>query len=155
MEEEKQTIEEQEPIQDKKKKYKWLQWVILIFILIVYSAVGIPGMIYARKKAVLSSCSGNLRNLGIIITNYSTDQKGHYPQNLEELTKYAYIEELPVCPETGESYIYEISGWDDIGFTIWCPNSEKHVGSKGPTGRRAPKSLYYSAGAGVRNVDGG
>lgn len=152
MEEEKQTIEEQEPIQDKKKKYKWLQWVILIFILIVYSAVGIPGMIYARKKAVLSSCSGNLRNLGIIITNYSTDQKGHYPQNLEVLTEQGYIKELPVCPLSGESYIYEIHGWDDDSFTVRCPNPTKHVGTVGP--RNTKQSLYYKSTRGVKDIDG-
>ena len=158
MEEEKQTTKEQEPIQKKKKKFSWERfwiWTIIIIILGVLTEMAITSTNYAREKARLSTCKGNLRNLGIIVTHYATDHKGHYPQNLEELTKYAYIEELPVCPETGESYIYEISGWDDIGFTIWCPNSEKHVGSKGPTGRRAPKSLYYSAGAGVRNVDGG
>ena len=155
MEEEQQTSKEQEPIQ-KKKKFSWERfwiWTIIIIILGILTEMAITSTNYAREKANLSSCSRNLRNLGIIVTNYATDHKGHYPQNLEELTKYAYIEELPVCPETGESYIYEIHGWDDTTFTIWCPNAEEHVGTEGPKSRLKPKSLYYAPGTGPQAVD--
>ena len=148
MEEEQQTNEKQEPI--KKKKSKWLQWFIVIVILCVIAAIAIPRINYERRKKILSSCSGKLRNLGLIITNYCIDQKGHYPQNLEVLTKQVYIEELPVCPLTGKSYIYDISGWDDVNFTLYCPNAEEHVGPEGPKSRMKPKSLYYSKGVGVK-----
>ncbi len=150
MEEEKQTTVKQKPIQEK-KKFPWGIWVTIIIALGILTAIAIPNMIYARKKAIRSHCSGNLRNLGIIITNYSTDHKGHYPQNIEELTKQGYIKILPVCPLTGESYILEISGWNDDTFTIWCPNPKKHVKPKGP--KSTWESLYYSAGAGVRQMD--
>ena len=102
---------------------------------------------------MLSSCSGNLRNLGIIITNYSTDNQGHYPQNLDVLVKRGYIEKLPSCPNSDESYIYEIDGWDDDSFTVQCPNPEGHVGSRGP--RSTTVSLYFTSGKGVKQVDSG
>ena len=108
-------------------------------------------MFYRRPRPILYSCSGNLRNMGIIITNYSTDHEGHYPQNLKVLVELGYIERLPTCPESDEPYILEIDGWDDDSFTVWCPNPTKHTGSMGPKSTTA--SLYYSAGKGVFQVD--
>ena len=148
IEEENQTSEEQEPIQEKKKKFPWGIWIKIIVILGLLSAIAIPQIKYAKRKAILSSCWGNLRNLGIIVTNYSTDHKGHYPQNIDELTRLGYIKKLPVCPLTGKSYLYEISGWDDVSFTIYCPNAEEHVGPEGPKSRMKPKSIFYAAGCG-------
>ncbi len=139
---------------DKKRKYnlKILRVsIILIVITIIFIPLVISNMVYTTGGSPRSSCSGNLRNIGIIVTNYSTDHKGHYPQNLKMLTILGYIEALPTCTETGADYIYEISGWDSGSFTVWCPNPGKHCGSTGPKSKTA--SLYYTSGQGVIQVD--
>lgn len=139
---------------DKKRKYNLETLrvsMILIVITIIVNSWVIPNMVYSRGGYRPHPCSGMLRNIGIIVTNYSTDHKGHYPQNLNVLTTLGYIEALPTCPETGADYIYEISGWDSDSFTVWCPNPGKHCGSTGPKSKTA--SLYYVSGRGVTQVD--
>ncbi len=144
---------EAENLDDKKKK----NWGCIIFgsigiaIFIIMAAIAIPNMIYVYPIPNLSDCSGNLRNLGIVITNYSTDHQGHYPQNLKVLEIQGFIKILPKCPKTDEDYIYEIHGWNDEDFSVFCPNPEKHIGSAGP--RSVTESLFYHSGEGVKQVD--
>ncbi len=133
-----------------KKKINWKRfwfWLIFLIVISLLLIIYIPNRIYSRRKAVLSSCSGNLRNLGIIITNYSTDHKGHYPQNLEVLVEQKYILELPVCPVSGKSYLYYSDGWNSTDFIVSCPNPQEHVGSQGP--KSVTRLLYYASGRGV------
>ncbi|MCK4667818.1 hypothetical protein KAU33_13760 [Candidatus Dependentiae bacterium] len=133
-----------------KKKFNWKRfwfWLIFLIVISLVIIIVIQNMIYARRKALLSSCSGNLRNLGIIITNYSTDHKGHYPQNLEVIETLGYIEKLPVCPVSGKSYLYYSDGWNSTDFIASCPNPQEHVGSQGP--KSVTSSLYYASGRGV------
>ncbi len=137
-----------------KKRFNWKSfWFWLIFIIIgsLFLIIVIQNRIYARRKALLSSCSGNLRNIGIIITNYSTDHKGHYPQNLEVLFEQKYIsrdsKKYFVCPVSGKPYLYFVDGWDSNDFMISCPNPQEHVGSQGP--KSVTRLLYYASGRGV------
>lgn len=137
-----------------KKKFNWESlwfWIISIIVIVIFITMLFPGLIRFDKGArLLYSCTGNLRNIGLIITNYSTDHKGHYPQNLEILVEQKYFSELPVCPVTGESYIYEIDGWNSFNFAVRCPNPEKHKVRKKL--RYLLKQLQYSSGPGVRSV---
>ncbi|MCK4667341.1 hypothetical protein KAU33_11355 [Candidatus Dependentiae bacterium] len=141
---------------EKRKKYSGnifliLNSFILISVMTIAVCVAIPNMVEGPRKPKISRCSGNLRNLGIIVTNYSTDHNGHYPQNLKVLVELGYIEELPTCSIKNKPYLYSIDGWDDDDFTVWCPNPEKHVGTSGPKSTTA--SLYYHAGEGVIQED--
>ena len=143
--------EEQTP---QKKKFNWGRfwfWMISLLIIGILIGIAIPNMIYMRVTPIPDSCSGNLRNLGIIITNYSTDHKGHYPQNLGILEELGYVESLPTCPSSDKNYIYMVNGWNSPDFTVWCPNPEEHVGSSGP--KSVTASLYYHSGEGVNQVD--
>ena len=139
------------------KGFNWERFclcVISILIIGVFFGIILPNMIYPRGGGMsqeLQYCSGNLRNLGLIIYHYSSDHKGHYPQNLYILITNGYIEKLPTCTVTGKHYLLEIEGWDSKDFTVWCPNPEKHAGTKGP--KSVTASLYYHSGEGIIQVD--
>ncbi|MDD3627562.1 MAG: hypothetical protein PHV06_09605, partial [bacterium] len=144
---------------DNRKKYSGkfflvinsIIFIILIIIFLIFCVI--PNMIYVRSgKTILKSCSANLRNLGLMIENYASDHKGHYPQSLEVLETLGYIEtKLPGCYKTGKPYKYSVDGWDSETFTVWCPNPEVHFGTSGPQSRCA--SLYYTSGMGTNQVD--
>ena len=113
-----------------KKKKDWgrityLVIAIISFALLIFSFTGRP-FIGFHKCTILESCSGNLRNMGIIITNYYKDHKKHYPQNLKVMIEQGYLETLPTCPNSDKNYILQINGWDDDDLTVWCPNPEIH-----------------------------
>ena len=125
--------EEQTP---QKKKFNWGRfwfWMISLLIIGILIGIAIPNMIYVRVYRIPDSCSGNLRNLGIIITNYSTDHQGHYPQNLIELETLGYIETLPTCPKTGESYILQVAVVDACRAKIRAPNRKNCCQERGGT----------------------
>ena len=137
-----------------KKKINWKRfgfWLLAIIIVFSFLYIIYRDSVYVDYFDILDSCSGNLRNLGIVVTNYSTDHEGHFPQNLKHLTTLGYIDTLPACPFMDKPYVYSIDGWDDDDFTIWCPNPEEHEGIKGPKSTTA--SLYYHKGEGVIQVD--
>ncbi|MCK4666554.1 hypothetical protein KAU33_07385 [Candidatus Dependentiae bacterium] len=93
------------------------------------------------------SCAGNLRNLGIILTVYSTDHKGHYPQNLNVIKDLGYIANLPKCPLCGEDYILKIDSWYSVKFEIFCPCADKHQANKKEV--KKVRILKYEAARGV------
>lgn len=137
----------------REKKFDWVRFVVwsFFFIFIIFLVIGTVESSFECRPPRGPGCEGNLRNLGIIITNYSTDYKGHYPQNLDVLVEHGYINELPTCPLTDKSYTYEVDGWDSEDFTVWCPNPEDHIGTSGP--KSVTASLYYYSGLGVIQVD--
>ncbi len=135
-----------------KKKFNWERlwfWIISIIVIVIFITMLFPGLIRFDKGArLLYSCTGNLRNIGLIITNYSTDHKGHYPQNLEILVEQKYFSELPVCPVTGEPYLYDIAAWNAVDFAVRCPNPDKHE----MPGKRKDKNKYlcYKSVIGIK-----
>ncbi len=124
---------------------------VVIVILLFFCIVSMPYMLSFRRRMDLASCRGNLRSLGFIIDNYATDNDGHYPQNLDVLVELGYLEKLPVCPKTNDPYVFEISGWEDETFTIWCPNPKRHIGDSGPCSHTL--LLYYEPNSKVNQVD--
>ena len=134
------------------EEFNWINLLIWVFVIIVILLIAVPNIIYQHNKLPHSHyrCKSNLRNLGRVITNYYTDNEGYYPQNLQELIRSNYLESLPTCFLTDEYYIYEINGWDDDNFTIWCPNPNEHVILNRPN-NSAVFSYYYSSG--VQHID--
>ncbi|MDD3627560.1 MAG: hypothetical protein PHV06_09595 [bacterium] len=143
--------EDQTPM---KKRFNWERFclcVISILIIVFFLMIAIPNIIHQHQYPhPRMSCHRQLINIGIIINQYHVDNK-HYPQNLEVLIDKKYLDELPRCWVEDKPYIYQIEGWDSKDFTVWCPNPEKHAGTKGP--KSVTASLYYHSGEGIIQVD--
>ncbi|MDD3627333.1 MAG: hypothetical protein PHV06_08445 [bacterium] len=121
---------------------------IIIIILLCFIFIIISEKAFGRTVSIFRSCKSNLRNLGLMITNYSVDHNGHYPQNLEVLEELGYITSLPTCPSSDKDYNYYVNGWDSSDFTVWCPNPEDHF-DKGNLSKDII-SLYFTKGKGVQ-----
>ena len=139
------------------KKKKRINWIVIFLILFLLACVFlwmIPSYLHVRSVVITVECKDNLRYLGMIVEIYSGIHNGHFPQNLEilkELNKGGewfdkFKNDKIVCGINDDSYIYEIHGWDDDDFTIWCPNPNDHMQ---PSAGHRVKLLYYHFGEGL------
>ncbi|MGV8119890.1 MAG: hypothetical protein AB2L14_09035 [Candidatus Xenobiia bacterium LiM19] len=93
-------------------------FVVGIFAAFVSSFSGRPN----RSWGQLTACKSNLKNMGTALEMYSTDNKGHYPRALSQLTPN-YLKNIPTCPSAGVStYAYTFSVKPD-SYTIFCSGS--------------------------------
>lgn len=137
-----------------KKQFDWTFIIVLSIIIFLFLLIYIPKFIHEYKysyKQDLIRCEGNLRNLGLVIENYKTFHKGHFPQSLEVLVEQTNIGELPTCLITGKLYILKVDGWDSEDFTLSCPNPEQHVGNSDR--KSETEELYFYPGKGVIQKD--
>ncbi len=124
-------------------------WIVSIIVIVIFIATLVPRLIKLNKDTrQLRACQKNLMNLGIVVTNYSTIYRGLYPPNLEVLIEEELIDELPVCPVSGDSYLYDIAAWNSVDFAIRCPNPDKHE----IPGKRKDKNKYlcYKSRIGIK-----
>lgn len=55
----------------------------------------------------LIKCKSNLKDIAVACEMWATDNKGHYPKSLSQLTRY-YLRRVPICPAAG-SDTYSVS----------------------------------------------
>ncbi len=125
-------------------------WIVSIIVIVIFITILVPGLIKLIKdRRQLKTCQENLIDLGIAVTNYSTVYKGLYPPNLGALVEEELIDELPVCPVTGEPYLYDLADWNAVYFTIQCPNPDKHEMPNKIKDKT--KYLCYKSGIGIKD----
>ncbi|MDD3627144.1 MAG: hypothetical protein PHV06_07480 [bacterium] len=102
--------------------------ISLIFILILMIcfvlSCGKNHEEYKIETEKREACSGNLRDIGNAIYSYELSNN-KLPENLEILIEQHHLKSLPVCPISGEAYVYEKKS---ASYKVLCPNPEKHVG---------------------------
>lgn len=68
----------------------------------------------------LTACKSNCKNIATALEMYSSDNHGHYPATLENLTRGHYLKVIPTCPATRRAtYVYHRSSEADI-FRFAC-----------------------------------
>lgn len=78
----------------------------------------------AKEMSILAACESNLKNIATALEMYSTDNKGYYPKQLQEVVPN-YLKELPSCPTTKAEYSYTLNA-DTNKYEIVCTG--KHEG---------------------------
>jgi len=78
----------------------------------------------ASAQGALAQCKSNCKNIGTALEMYSTDNAGHYPTSLDQLTP-DYLRFIPTCPSAGEdtySKTYK-SGQNPDRYEFHCSGS--------------------------------
>jgi prepilin-type N-terminal cleavage/methylation domain-containing protein len=82
--------------------------MIVVAIIGMLAAIGIPATIRAREKSVSTACQNNLRQISSACDQYRLEHAGKNPAALAELCgSESYIKVLPVCPGSGTYTITE------------------------------------------------
>ena len=90
----------------------------------------VPNLIRCRlRQGRLAGCQSNIRNLATSLEMYSTDNAGHYPKSLTQLTP-TYLKYIPRCPSACRdtySHGYERAQEPDA-YTVMCEGCHHHDG---------------------------
>lgn len=68
-----------------------------IFVTGILAAILIPNFMRARAQGQMTACCSNLKNIATGLEMWSTDNQGHYPDTLDQITPN-YLKVLPTCP---------------------------------------------------------
>ena len=74
----------------------------------------------------MTSCKSNLLNLATSLEMYSTDNAGHYPHSLSQLTP-KYLKKLPHCPSASEANYDFVGAREPEAYTLYCRGCFHHA----------------------------
>lgn len=98
----------------------WALLVICGTVVCLFCTI-VPNFMKARARGQLTACKSNLKNLATALEMYASDNKGHYPKDLDALIPKNYLRMIPSCPSHGtrDDYTYEVSVKPDA-FSMVC-----------------------------------
>ena len=82
----------------------------------------------ARGQGQVTACMSNMRNIGTALEMYSTDNEGHYPASLTQLTP-DYLRIIPTCPAAEkQTYVdsYQVSQNPDA-YSFYCKGDNHSI----------------------------
>lgn len=87
-------------ISSSRHAYTLVELMVVLAIVALLSAVLMPVLASVREKGRRSSCSANLRQLGMAFQMYVSDNDGQHPPRFENLQRSGLIKEegVRVCP---------------------------------------------------------
>gem|GEM_PF-2170869 len=108
-----------------------------LIIIGILAAILVPNFLKARAMGQYTGCKSNCKNIATALEMYSTDNKRHYPPNLDYVTPN-YLKYLPTCPAAGKdtyssSYTSTIGDPDtgaEDGYSFSC-EGENHISVSG------------------------
>jgi hypothetical protein len=114
-------------------------------LLIMLLPVVFPGRC-CHCGGALTWYKSNLKNLATALEMYSTDNAGHYPASLSQVTPN-YLKFIPQCPAAGKvTYRYARAEHPEA-YTVWCGGCWLHY-----SGIDAPDYPQYRSSEGLRST---
>jgi hypothetical protein len=74
--------------------------ILGVMVIGILAAILVPNFIRAKAQGQMTACCSNLRNIGTALEMWSSDNKGHYPDRLEQVAP-SYLRTIPTCPSAG------------------------------------------------------
>ena len=97
----------------------------------------------------LTACKSNCKNIATALEMYSSDNAGHYPENLQKLIPDHYLALVPTCPAAGAmTYTNYRVSHDPDNFSFACVGNN-HAKSYSGFSTSSNNFPQYNAESGV------